>query len=240
MRTCVSTLVLVFLMGSVLEVSAADDHRSQTIDQLLDEFEKTEVDWRQLEVAKRVVSRRDSRVLQRLEPWLENEDRHLRGNAAFIFAGLGDPRGLKTIGSILSDRSERPEGQGISGGKFSVEAQIRADRYYAVHLLGGLKDLAAVDLLIPFLDDAEINYNVAWALGEIGDTRATSPLIDALDDRDALVRVCAINALLKLRATEALPKLRQLLSDDAMPSAGDRVSVAETAEAAIAKLQKEP
>jgi HEAT repeat protein len=207
---------------------------------LLDEFEKTGVFWRHFEVAKQVVSTGDPRALQRLEPWLDHEDRHLRGNAAFVFAGLGDARGLETIGLMLTDRSAWPEGQGIPGGRFSVAGQIRADQYYAVHLLGELKDLRAVDLLIPLLDDGKINYKVAWALGEIGDARATPPLMAALGNRDALVRVSAIQALVKLGATEALPKLRELLSDDAMPSAGDRVSVAETARAAIARLQKEP
>jgi HEAT repeat protein len=139
---------------------------------------------------------------------------------------------------MLTDRSARPEGQGGTGGRFSVAGQIRADRYYAVHLFGELKDPRAVDVLIALLDDGDINYKVAWALGEIGDARATGALIAALGNRDALVRVSAIQALVKLGATEALPKLRELLSDDAMPSAGDRMSVAETARAAIARLQK--
>jgi hypothetical protein len=37
---------------------------------------------------------------------LHPEDRHLRGNAAFIYAWLGDPRGFDVIAAILSDRSE--------------------------------------------------------------------------------------------------------------------------------------
>lgn len=181
----------------------------------------------------------DSRALQRLEPWLDHADRHRRGNAAFVFAGLADPRGLETIGLMLTGRSARPEGQGIPGGRYSAAGQIRAERYYAVHLLGE-REPRAVDVLIPLLDNGEINYKVAWALGEIGDARATPPLMAALGNRDALVRISAIQALVKLGATEALPRLRELLSDDGLPSAGDRVSVAETARAAIARLQKEP
>ena len=65
------------------------------------------------------------------------------------------------------------------------------------------------------------------------------PLIDALRDTDALVRVVAIHSLTKLQAREALPHLRALLTDDALPGAGDQVSVADTAKAAIARLSKE-
>ena len=57
------------------------------------------------------------------------------------------------------------EGQGIpiapGDGKYHVEAQIQSDRYYAVHLLGELEDSRATPILIPLLQDTEINYKVA-------------------------------------------------------------------------------
>src|SRR6266496_1435385 len=139
---------------------------------LVDEFKASTVFWQQLEIAKKIVQARDTGVLPQLSSHLTHEDRHIRGNAAFVFAGLGDPRGLPIITAILSDRSERPEGQGIgaapSTGRPSVQQQINADRYYAVHLLGQLKDPKAVPVLLPLFNDPEVNYNVAWALGEIG------------------------------------------------------------------------
>lgn len=88
------------------------------------------------------------------------------------------------------------------------------------------------------LEDTDVNYKVAWALAEIGDERARAPLIAALDDRDAHVRVAAIQALVSMNAIDALPKLRELLSDHAFPRSGDRGSVAETGRAAIARLQQ--
>jgi HEAT repeat protein len=226
---------------------AGQGSQGPTLTELLAQFQRTTVFWRQFEVAKRIVSIGDPGALKDLEPWLAREDRHLRGNAAFVFASLGDPRGFDTISAMLTDRSYRPLGQGIPGGSFNTAApdwwlssQIKADRYYAVHLLGNLKDSRVVDILIPLLDDQTIDYHVAWALGEIGDRRAIKPLIKALKNRDALVRVSAIHALEGLQATEAIPALRALLTDQAMPSAGPRVSVAQTARAAIAALQKHP
>jgi HEAT repeat protein len=220
--------------------------QNPSLAELLDQFQTTNFS-RQLEVGKQIAKVGDVRALQTLEPWLRHEDRHLRGNAAFVFASLGDARGFETLRGILTDRSYRPEGQGGAGapGNMSAPAwwlpsQIRADRYYAVHVLGQLTDPRAFDILVPLLDDREISYKVAWALGEIGDRRAIRPLIAALRDRDALVRVMAIQSLDKLGATEALPAIRALLTDQALPSAGDQVSVAETAKAAVARLQRQP
>jgi HEAT repeat protein len=231
-------------LGMLLGV-AAQGSQGPTLTELLAQFKSTTVFWQQFEVAKQIASIGDPRALRDLEPWLGREDRHLRGNAAFVFASMGDPRGFETISAMLTDRSHRLLGQGIPGGSFNtaapdwwLDSQIKADRYYAIHLFGELKNSRAVDILIPLLDDEAINYHVAWALGEIGDQRATKPLIAALKSRDALVRVSAIHALERLEATEAIPQLRALLTDQAMPSAGPRVSVADTAKAAIATLQK--
>jgi HEAT repeat protein len=237
-------------VAAVLSMLGSAAARGQQITpqaDLLNQFRSTTVFWRQFEVAKQIARTGDTRVLEELEPWLQQDDRHLRGNAAFVFASLGDPRGFETIRTMLTDRSDRPLGQGIAGApgnpatpRWWLREQVRADRYYAVHLFGELKDPRAVDALLPLLGDEDINYHVAWALGEIGDRRAIRPLIAALEDRDALMRVSAIQALEKLKATEALPQLRLLLDDQALPRAGDQVSVGETAKAAMAKIQKGP
>lgn len=209
--------------------------------QLLEQFKETKVFYQQLEVAKKIVALHDTSVLQGLTSYLDNEDRHLRGNAAFIFAGLGDERGFEVISAILKDKSDRPEGQGIawasSDGRYHVAQQIIADRYYAVHLLGALKDARAIPLLVPLLHDKDLNYNVVWALGEGGDKSAISPLIDALNDKSSDVRVIAIHSLEKLKAKEALPRLFELLSDGEKSHFGQQISVAEAAQAAITTLQ---
>ena len=208
---------------------------------LLEQFRSEKVFWRQIVIAKEIVDRHDASVLPSLAGWLSHEDRHLRGNVAFIFAGLGDPRGFDTIVDILNDRSDRPEGQGIamasSDGRYHVARQIAADRYYAAHLLGDLRDPLGVPVLVPLLKDAEVQSIVPWALGEIGDKRAIGPLLDALDDDSPTMRVLAIYALETLHAREALPRLISLLNDDRKSNFGAAVSVADAARAAIAKLQ---
>jgi hypothetical protein len=208
---------------------------------LVEQFKSEKVFWRQFAIAKEIVDRHDASVLPSLMGWLSHEDRHVRGNAAFIVAGLGDARGFQVITDILSDRSDRPEGQGIgtasSDGRYRVARQIAADRYYAANLLGSLGEQRAVPILVALLKDAEVNSTVPWALGQIGDKRAIGPLLDVLDEDSPTMRVLAIYALEALHAREALPRLITLLNDHRRASFGAQVSVADAAKAAIAKLQ---
>ncbi len=210
--------------------------------ELLSQFQDSPVFWQQLEIAREIVSLHDPSVLPDLRRFLSHEDRHLRGNAAFIFAGLGDDRGFEVLRSILDDRSYRAKGQGevgISGdGRYHVEQQIAADRYYAVNLFGHLRDPRAVPILIPLLGDREVSWIVPWSLGEIGDKRVVAPLIGTLADQDPSMRVLAICALVKLRAKDALPALYRLLGDDEKIRYGDLSSVSEAAKAAITKLER--
>jgi HEAT repeat protein len=81
---------------------------------------------------------------------------------------------------------------------YHVEQQVAADRYYAAHLLGDLKDPRAVPILVPLLNDTEVNHIVPWALGEIGDKRAIPPLVRMLADTDPSMRVLAIYGLKQL------------------------------------------
>lgn len=203
---------------------------------LVEQFKGEKVSWRQFAIAQEIVARRDSSVLPSLAAWLTHEDRHVRGNVAFVFGGLGDPRGFQVITDILTDHSDRPRGE-IAAGNWTLRAQIRSDRYYAAHLLGDLRDPRAVPILVPLLKDKEINSIVPWALGQIGHKSAVVPLLEALDEDDPSMRVLAIYGLETLKAKEALPRLTSLLDDHRKSNFGAQVSVAEAARAAIAKLQ---
>ena len=157
-------------------------------------------------MAKKIVAFHDKTVLPHLEPWLRCEDMRRRGNAAFIFARLGDDRGFQVIKAILEDRSTiRAVFEIDSAGHPSPRQQIRADRYYAAHLFGDLRDMRAVPILIPLLKDEEVKLIVPWSLEEIGDTSAISALIEALGDNSVEMRAAALRSLEKLQAKEAAP-----------------------------------
>jgi HEAT repeat protein len=242
MKVGVLLMPVVLLGGVTVELSSAQEPPSAKV--LLERFNSVEFEWQRLKVAKQIVALQDPTVVDQLTGLLEHADRRLRGDAAFILAGLGDPRGFQVITAILTDASpNRTLGPafGIApsdGHTYSLAQQIKADRYYAVHLLGELKDRRAIPVLVPLLGDVTINYKVAWVLGQIGDARAIGPLIETLKAEDAHVRISAIHALETLRAAEAVPHLRALVHDRALPNAGDQVTVGDTARAAIRKLTK--
>jgi len=214
---------------------------SLTAAELVERFTDEKMFWKQFEIGKAIVEKHDASVLLSLADWLEHADRHIRGNVAFIYASFGDPRGLQTIAGILTDRSDRSEGQGIATAssdlRYHVERQIAADRYYAAHLLGDLKDPRGVELLVPLLTDPETRWTVPWSLEQIGDARAIRPLIAALDVDDPAMRVQVIYVLETLHATEAIPRLLMLIHDDRTPKSGAAVSPSEAAKAAIAALR---
>lgn len=212
----------------------------ESAEELVREFKTSPDCFRQFDVARKLVKLHDAAVLKPLEPFLRDDDRHLRGNAAFVFAELGDQRGFEVIQAILQDRSsDRPRGQSVSG-NWSLEGQITSDRYYAAHLLGDLKDKRAVPILIPLLKDPQVNWIVPWALGEIGDRTAIPPLIQTLADRSPDMRVLAIYTLGQLGAKEALPQLQELTADDAHIHFDGLGTVADAAKSAISKLKAKP
>lgn len=239
-KTAVFRLIsLAFL--SLCLAGVARTQTNQSAAELVEQFKSTSVFWKQFEVAKKIVALHDNSVLQDLEPWLKNEDMHLRGNAAFIFASLGDDRGFQVIRDILEDRStRRTVHRRDDAGRLAPGIQTREDRYYAVHLFGDLKDPRAVPILVPLLSDKEVNWIVPWSLGEIGDKSAIRPLIATLSDNSPDMRVLAIYALEQLDAKEALPQLRALLDDNERIHFDGLGTVAKAATAAIAKLEGMP
>ena len=205
---------------------------------LLDRFKQETVFWRQFDIGQALAATNDRGAIAELEAWLTHDDRHLRGNAAFVLGQLGDSRGFQTIAGILADRSARTAGQGIAGGNWSVQGQIRADRHYAAHLLGDLKDPRGFEVLVSLLSDPDVGAIVPWSLAEIGDRRAVGPLIGQISRDDPSARVLAISALEKLNAREALPRLRELLQDHRRSNFGGRLTVAEAARHAIAIISE--
>ena len=117
----------------------------------------------------------------------------------------------------------------------AIRVPVRGNPHRA--LLGDLKDARGVPILVSLLRDPDVNYIVPWSLGQIGDKSAIEPLIQTLNDRDPSMRVLATHALAELKATESLPRIRQLLDDPARSNFGKLESVAEAAQAAIATLR---
>jgi HEAT repeat protein len=207
--------------------------------ELIDHFKRAS-SIEQLAIAPLLAARPDRDAIPELEPLLVDDDRHVRGNAALVLGLLGDPRGFDTIARILADRSPRPPVVDRIRGRWSLQAQIRDDRYYAAHLLGDLKDPRGVDLLIPLLNDDDVAYIVPWSLAEIGDRRVIGALIGQLRHNDPSLRVLSIYALERLTAREALPQLRELLPQTGKSNFAGATTVGEAARHAIAVISQRP
>jgi HEAT repeat protein len=205
-RACLCGILLGIMCLLQTVSGQTSTHPSERTSQLVKQFKTTTTFWKQFEVAKQIVALHDKSVLQELEPWLSNEDMQLRGNAAFIFASLGDDRGFQIIKAILENRSpKRAVSMFNDAGRLSPELQIQQDRYYAAYLFGDLKDARAVPILIPLLRDEEVKEVVRWSLGQIGDKSAIPPLKEALGDHSLTMRASALLAIEKLQAKEGLP-----------------------------------
>ena len=225
--------------GWLQVIASENEIRALPARDLLDRFREEKVFWRQFKIGQALVATNDRLLISELEAWLTHDDRHVRGNVAFVLGRLGDARGFDTIVEMLTDRASRSAGQGVPG-NWNMSAQIRADRYYAAHLLGDLKEPRGLELLIPLLNDDEVSHVVPWALGEIGDSRAIEPLLEQTHADDPSRRVLAISALEQLNAREALPRLRELLKDSRGANFGGGTSVAHAAKRAIAVISQRP
>jgi HEAT repeat protein len=103
-----------------------------------------------------------------------------------------------------------------------------------------LKDPRGVNLLIPLLNDDEVDYIVPWSLAQIGDRRAIGALIGQLTNRNPSLRVLAISALERMHASEAVPRLRELLQDTEKSTFAGATTVGEAARHAIAVISQRP
>ncbi len=137
---------------------------------LLAAFDGAQYFWQQTDVARQLAVLGDRSVLPAIEPYLATNDRRRRSNAAFVLAALGDERGIDILIGELEDTSAAGRTADGSPG------QVTADRYFAALLLGELRAKAAVPALSRATQDATINYQAAYALGNIGDRSATAAL----------------------------------------------------------------
>jgi HEAT repeat protein len=235
---------ILFLIGGLLVSLAAADARAEasskaTAEDLVLQFKRSVYFPQQLEVAEKIIELHDPSVLPELAGYLTMEDRHARGNAALVYARLGDDRGFQIIKDMLTDNADRPNVGGWinGGGEYIPELQIRDDHYYAVCLLGITRDPRAVPILASLLDDPAVNYRVPAALSDTGNVSAIPPLLKALNSPEASVRLFSILALVRMKAHEAIPKLQEMLADDARSNAGKYGTVGETAQDAITMIK---
>ena len=97
--------------------------------------------------------------------------------------------------------------------------------YRTFDILSKIGDERIVDRLLQWLSESEdeiIRREAAYALGEIGDSRAIDGLANALGDQESWVRANAAEALGRIRDSRAIHPLAKALMDVAIgPTAGE-------------------
>jgi len=159
----------------------------------------------------------DSRAVEPLIEALSDEDADVRGSAAAALAKSRDRRAVEPLLERLNDddpevRGVAAIGLGVINDTRAAEALILAldDEDFgvranaAISLGEHLKEPRALEPLIDRLSDAVsvVRSSSAYALGELGDSRAVDALNETLNDEDAKVREEASAALEKLGKKE--------------------------------------
>lgn len=152
-----------------------------------------------LRLSDALLSLADTRVIPVLTAALAYDDDEIRARAVEILVSFPH---IETIASVLTLLEEG-------------EQSARAAAVYVLGKIGGLNpDLLRTALQNPV---RAVRSGVAKALGELGAAAGEDTwqdLVNCLDDEDHRVRIRAAQALGKLQATAAIPRLAQCLATD--------------------------
>lgn len=133
----------------------------------------------------------------------------------YIISALDDPEkevkiaAIRALGKLKDRRATKPL---IEFLKFLDESDYDL-RKFAIHQLGEIGDPSAVDILLELLKDPSVSQYVIRALVKIGE-EAVDPLLQALNDRDPVVRKLSCFALGKIRSFRAVDHLIEKLKDE--------------------------
>jgi len=178
---------------------------SLSLEQLLEELKKHEwaVNWRTAEALAQVGTGAVPSLLQALE----SEDGYMRNGAAIALGNIGRKEFARPLLQALRWRDDRV---------YEDDEDIEA-RMSAATALGKLHDPALCEPLLAELERAlESNATLASyiveALGEVGNPRAISTLVKAVEHRDHNIQRDAICALAQL-GPDAIEILHGILKD---------------------------
>jgi len=127
---------------------------------------------------------------------LQAKDLEVRRNVIKILGQIKDPRAVEPLIVALKDE----------------DSKVRENIVKAIKEIGK----AAVDILVKTLqsEDFDIRVLAAWALGQIGDSRAIDPLIAALQDKEFFVQAKAAEALGEIQDSRAIEPLIEIMKSE--------------------------
>lgn len=126
---------------------------------------------------------------------LKSEDLYIRVKAVEKLSLCKDNRAVEPLIEALSDPDKYV-------------------RHLAIQGLGYLHAQQVVPILIDLIQDSNLDIEAVRALGEIGDSAAIEPLLPLLEDKNRYRREASAGALGQLKAREAFEPLIRLLDDE--------------------------
>jgi len=146
---------------------------------------KVDPNWRKSEAARAAIP---TFMAALKEQALKEQDSAMLEGAAEALGEIGDKRAIEPLVAALPHKYEKVQ-----------EAILKALAKIDPNWGKSEAAWAAVPVLLSALKDEQESLRQAtiWALGQIGDTRATNPLIEALKDKQWKVREIAAEALVQ-------------------------------------------
>jgi hypothetical protein len=123
----VKILLICGLLACLTTGVRAEISQKAATEDLILQFKQSASFWLQAKVAEKIIELHDPSVLPELAGYLTIEDRHARGNAALIYARLGDDRGFQIIKHMLTDDANRPSVEGLINGSGQYSPQLRSE-----------------------------------------------------------------------------------------------------------------
>jgi HEAT repeat protein len=135
---------------------------------------------------------------------MEDDDPDIRVGAMLLAADTDDPRVIPVLRRILTGQDD-----------WWV-------RVIAVDTLARFQSPEVLDLLIKQLADPELRFAVVAALGRLKNSKAVSPLVQCLGDRQHTIRMAVLDALAELHFPEVADAVSRVALDDEEPEVREK------------------
>lgn len=194
----------------------------RAVDALLPDLEDS--DWRvRRNAAQALGALRDRRSVGPLMSALNDRTMTVRQRAIVALGRIKDPQALPALLEIVLQNRHESYDAAKAVRKFGRKALPEIARAYEqsgneqlMRMLVELKYEGILDILLRLLESPKLSDRLTAAreLGNLGNKKAAPNLIEQLRTGDPLLQSETVRALSKLGASEAIPALLDLLSDD--------------------------
>ena len=203
--TLLAMTVAVTFLGAVTGPSERVQYKTQVADALQGLLSSDPIARRNAAIT--LGRLKDMSAVPELIKVLDDSDVSVRRAAIIALGRIGDIESIEAITAQLEDK----------------DPGVRMD---AITALAGFCSPKASVVIRKHLKDPHpvVRQKAAEMLGEIGDISSQEDLIGALSDESESMRICVIDALVKIKATDSLAGLKKIVTHDRVPDVRARAA----------------